>query len=162
SIDDVSHARASVGIGELDRVLGGGLVPGSVVLLVGEPGVGKSTLLLQVAAGFVGSASGEALYATGEESAAPVRLRASRLGQAGMAEVDDPARAFLVEHDAAAPGSVVAATMEGTRPLHVEVQALVAPSGFGTPARRVSGIDPNRLALLAAVLGRRAGIGLGS
>jgi DNA repair protein RadA/Sms len=84
------------------------------------------------------------------------------LGETGMAEVDDPARAFLVEHDAAAPGSVVAATMEGTRPLLVEVQALVAPSGFGTPARRVSGIDPNRLALLAAVLGRRAGIGLGS
>ena len=293
-IDDVSHARASVGIAELDRVLGGGLVPGSVVLLAGEPGVGKSTLLLQVAAGFVGSGSGQALYATGEESAGQLRLRASRLGltagrageaihvvaenevgrivelarsmspallvvdsiqtmtvdeldgpagsvgqvreaalrlielakgdaiavilvghvtkegsiagpkalehlvdavlelggersgvlrllratknrfgstdeigvfelgEAGMAEVDDPARAFLVEHDASAPGSVVAATMEGTRPLLVEVQALVAPSGFGTPARRVSGIDPNRLALLAAVLGRRAGIGLAS
>ncbi|MEZ0239853.1 MAG: DNA repair protein RadA [Chloroflexota bacterium] len=307
-IDDVSHARASVGIAELDRVLGGGLVPGSVVLLAGEPGVGKSTLLLQVAAGFVGSTGssgpssgrasedrgGHALYATGEESAAQVRLRASRLGltagrageaihvvaenevgrivelarsmgpallvvdsiqtmtvdeldgpagsvgqvreaalrlielakgegiavilvghvtkegsiagpkalehlvdavlelggersgvlrllratknrfgstdeigvfelgEAGMAEVDDPARAFLIEHEAAAPGSVVAATMEGTRPLLVEVQALVAPSTFGTPARRVSGIDPNRLALLAAVLGRRAGIGLGS
>jgi DNA repair protein RadA/Sms len=56
----------------------------------------------------------------------------------------------------------VAPTLEGSRPLLVEVQALVAPSGYGTPARRASGIDPNRLALLVAVLGRRAGVGLGS
>ena len=293
--------RIPVGVAEVDRVLGGGLVPGSLVLLGGEPGVGKSTLLLQVAAGVAASASAagtsagaSVLYATGEESAAQVRLRASRLGLAagpagnaihvlatgdvgtiaesarqlgptlvivdsiqtvtvdelggpagsvgqvresalrlmelakgdgiavvlvghvtkegsiagpktlehlvdavldlggersgilrllratknrfgsteeigvfelaetGMVEVPDPARAFLVEHDSAAPGSVVAATMEGTRPLLVEVQALVAPAGFTTPARRAAGIDPTRLALLLAVLARRAGIGLGS
>ena len=295
--------RIATGIAELDRVLGGGLVPGSLVLVGGEPGVGKSTLLLQAAAGVVvaGSATtaerdapARILYATGEESAAQVRLRAARLGLAsgpvaeaidilagseigrisdlarelrpilvvvdsiqtmtvdeldgpagsvgqvresalrlmdlakgegiavilvghvtkdgsiagpktlehlvdavldlggersgvlrllratknrfgsteeigvfelgegGMTEVEDPGRAFLVEHESAAPGSIVAATMEGSRPLMVEVQALVAPAGYGTPARRVSGIDPNRLALILAVLGRRAGIGLGT
>src|SRR5207244_116982 len=82
--------------------------------------------------------------------------------EAGLREVADPGRAFLAEHGGAAPGSVVAATLEGTRPLLVEVQALVAPAGYGTPARRASGIDPTRLALLLAVLGRRAGVGLGS
>lgn len=288
--------RIPTGIAELDRVLGGGLVPGSLVLVGGEPGVGKSTLLLQVAAGVVTGATEPAriLYATGEESAAQIRLRAARLGlasgpaaeaidifagseigriselarasrpalvvvdsiqtmtvdeldgpagsvgqvresalrlmdlakgegiavilvghvtkdgsiagpktlehlvdavldlggersgvlrllratknrfgsteeigvfelgEAGLIEVEDPGRAFLVDHATDAPGSIVAATMEGTRPLLVEVQALVAPAGYGTPARRVSGIDPNRLALLLAVLGRRAGVGLGS
>jgi DNA repair protein RadA/Sms len=84
------------------------------------------------------------------------------LGEHGMAEVADPARAFLVEHETPAPGSVVAATMEGTRPLLVEVQALVAPASYGTPTRRSSGLDANRLALLIAVLGRRAGIALGT
>jgi DNA repair protein RadA/Sms len=84
------------------------------------------------------------------------------LGERGMAEVADPARAFLVEHETPASGSVVAATMEGTRPLLVEVQALVAPAGYGTPTRRSSGLDANRLALLIAVLGRRAGIALGT
>jgi len=270
--------RIRVGIGELDRVLGGGLVPGSLVLLGGEPGVGKSTLLLQAGAG-VAATSGGILYATGEESAAQVRLRAGRLGlldgpaaaaiavfaesevgritdtaratrpalvivdsiqtmtvdeldgaagsvgqvresalrlmelakgegiavilvghvtkdgsiagpktlehlvdavlelggersgvlrvlratknrfgsteeigvfelgERGMLEVPDPARAFLVEHDSPAPGSV-------------EVQALVAPAGYGTPTRRSSGLDGNRLALLIAVLGRRAGTSL--
>jgi len=288
--------RLKIGIGELDRVMGGGLVPGSLVLLGGEPGVGKSTLLLQAAAGVATGSlpSGGVLYATGEESAAQVRLRAGRLGllrglagtaiavlaesevgrivevaratrpalvivdsiqtatvdeldgaagsvgqvresalrlmelakgegiavilvghvtkdgsiagpktlehlvdavlelggdrsgvlrvlratknrfgsteeigvfelgERGMAEVADPARAFLVEHETPAPGSVVAATMEGTRPLLVEVQALVAPAGYGTPTRRASGLDANRLALLIAVLGRRAGIALGT
>ena len=80
----------------------------------------------------------------------------------GLQEVADPARAFLVEHPDAAPGSVVAPTLEGSRPLLVEVQALVAPAGYGTPTRRTSGLDGNRLGLLVAVLGRRAGIGLGS
>jgi DNA repair protein RadA/Sms len=80
----------------------------------------------------------------------------------GLLEVRDPARAFLAEHPEAAPGSVVAPTLEGSRPLLVEVQALVAPAGYGTPARKASGVDPNRLGLLVAVLGRRAGIGLGS
>jgi DNA repair protein RadA/Sms len=283
-------ARIPTGIAELDRVLGGGIVPGSLILLGGEPGIGKSTLLLQVAAGI----GGPVLYATGEESAGQVRLRARRLGlldgpagdairilperevdaiveaarqlrpallvvdsvqtavvdaldgaagsvgqvreatvrlmemakgegiavvlvghvtkdgsiagpktlehlvdavlelggersgvlrvlraaknrygsteeigvfelgERGMLEVPDPARAFLVDHDSPAPGSVVAATMEGTRPLLVEVQALVAPAGYGTPTRRSSGLDGNRLALLIAVLGRRAGVALGT
>ena len=284
--------RLPVGIGELDRVLGGGLVPGSLILLGGEPGIGKSTLLLQAAAGL--SIRGKVLYATGEESAAQVRLRAVRLelldgvagsavtvyaessveqvleaaraarplalivdsiqtatvdelqgpagsvgqvreaalrymelakgdgiavllvghvtkegslagpktlehivdavlsvegdrsgglrlvratknrfgsteevgvlemDEGGLREVPDPARAFLVEHDVAAPGRVVGATLEGSRALLVEVQALVAPTGYGTPRRTAIGLDPGRLALLVAVLARRAGIGLGS
>jgi len=288
-----AEVRRPVGIGELDRVLGGGLVAGSLVLLGGEPGIGKSTLLLQVAAG-VAAAGGEILYATGEESATQVRLRASRLGltgapvgdairvvaetgvgritelargarpallvvdsvqtvaseeldgppgsvgqvreatlrlmelakaddipvvlvghvtkdgtlagpktlehlvdvvlaiegdrtgglrllrasknrygsteevgvfemgDRGLTEVADPARAFLAEHDAPAPGSVVAPILEGSRPLLVEVQALVAPTSAPSPRRTASGVDPNRLALLVAVLGRRAGIALGS
>jgi DNA repair protein RadA/Sms len=287
--------RLSVGIGELDRVLGGGLVPGSLVLVGGEPGIGKSTLLLQAAAGVAGPAGArQVLYATGEESAAQVRLRAARLGlldgpaggavsvlaesevgriaehargsgpsalivdsiqtatvdeldgpagsvgqvresalrlmelakgegiavllvghvtkdgsiagpktlehlvdavlnlegeryaslrllrstknrfgstdeigvfemrDAGLTEVADPGKAFVVEHETPAPGSVVAPVLEGTRPLLVEVQALVSPTAYGNPARRGSGIDGNRLALLIAVLGRRAGISLGS
>ncbi|MBF8289663.1 MAG: radA [Chloroflexi bacterium] len=295
-VDVIDAPRMPIGIGELDRVLGGGLVPGSVVLVAGEPGVGKSTLLLQAAAGVaVGARQPRSvLYATGEESAAQVRMRAGRLGllggpaadgvkilaerevgriveaarttgpalvivdsvqtmtvdeldgpagsvgqvresalrlmelakgdgiavilvghvtkdgsiagpkalehlvdavlelggersgvlrvlrasknrfgsteeigvfelgEHGLTEVPDPARAFLVEHAEPAPGSVVAATMEGTRPLLVEVQALVAPAGYGTPARRSSGLDGNRVALLIAVLGRRAGIALGT
>jgi len=80
----------------------------------------------------------------------------------GLLEVHDPARAFLGERVESAPGSVVAPTLEGSRPLLVEVQALVAPSGYGTPTRKASGLDPNRLGLLVAVLGRRAGIALGS
>jgi len=289
--DADAEVRRPVGIGELDRVLGGGLVAGSVVLLGGEPGIGKSTLLLQVAAG-VARAGATVLYATGEESTGQVRLRASRLGltggavgdairvvaetgvgrisdlarreppgllvvdsvqtvaseeldgppgsvgqvreatlrlmelakgegipvvlvghvtkdgtlagpktlehlvdvvlsiegdrtgglrllratknrygstdevgvfemgDRGLTEVADPARAFLAEHEAPAPGSVVAPVLEGSRPLLVEVQALVAPTGAPSPRRTASGVDPNRLALLVAVLGRRAGIGL--
>lgn len=289
--------RVPVGLGEFDRVLGGGLVPGSLVLVGGEPGIGKSTLLLQAAAGLaasVGARGGWVLYASGEESASQVRLRASRLGlvsgvaaeairvvaetdvgrivelaraerpalvvldsiqtatvddldgpagsvgqvresalrlmelakgegiavvlvghvtkdgtlagpktlehlvdavlalegeryaplrllrasknrfgsteevgvfemgELGLAELSDPARAFLADHGTVAPGSVVAPTLEGSRPLLVEVQALTAPAGYGTPRRTASGLDQNRLALLVAVLGRRAGVGLGS
>jgi len=287
---EAEPVRTPTGISELDRVLGGGLVPGSVVLLGGEPGIGKSTLLLQAAAGLTATA-GEVLYATGEESAGQVRLRAGRLGllegtvgerirvvaenevgriaaltregrpgilvvdsiqsvtvdelegpagsvgqvresalrlmelakgdgiavivvghvtkdgslagpktlehlvdvvlslegertatlrllratknrfgsteeigvfemaERGLAEVADPGRAFLAGADEHAPGSVVGATLEGTRPLLVEVQGLVAPGAYGSPRRTASGIDTNRLALLIAVLGRRAGVG---
>jgi DNA repair protein RadA/Sms len=84
------------------------------------------------------------------------------MGELGLSELADPARAFLVEHETVAPGSIVAPTLEGTRPLLVEVQALTAPSGYGTPRRTASGLDPNRLSLLIAVLGRRAGVGLGA
>jgi DNA repair protein RadA/Sms len=290
AIGEADLPRSATAIGELDRVLGGGIVPGSLILVGGEPGIGKSTLLLQAAAGL----GAPVLYATGEESAAQVRLRAGRLGLldtpagtaievlaerdverildvarttrpalvvvdsiqtatidelegvagsvgqvrestvrfmefakgesiavvlvghvtkdgsiagpktmehlvdavialegdrfaalrlvrasknrfgstdevgvfemagSGLREVSDPARAFLADHPEAAPGSVVAPTMEGSRPLLVEVQALVSASGFGSPARKASGVDPNRLGLLVAVLGRRAGVGLGS
>jgi DNA repair protein RadA/Sms len=293
SVAEPSLPRRPIGIGELDRVLGGGLVEGSVVLVGGEPGIGKSTLLLQAAAGIAAS-GGVVLYATGEESASQVRLRAARLGlldgpardgirvvaeaeigriaeiargerpqlvvvdsiqtatvgeldgpagsvgqvresalrlmelakgegiavvlvghvtkdgslagpktlehlvdavlnlegerfaglrlvrasknrygsteevgvfemgETGMTEVTDPARAFLADHDEPAPGSVVAPTLEGSRPILVEVQALVAPGAVGSPRRTASGVDPNRVALLIAVLGRRAGIGLAS
>ena len=299
SLDQIAEAdlpRIGLGIGELDRVLGGGLVPGSLVLLGGEPGIGKSTLLLQAAAGLARGPFGArgVVYASGEESPSQIRLRAARLGllngasgegiqviaehdvgriaevaramqpalvvvdsiqtatveeldgaagsvgqvresalrlmdlakgdgiavilvghvtkdgsiagpktlehlvdavialegerhaairllratknrfgstdeigvfemdETGLREVADPARAFLAAHPGSAPGSVVAPTMEGSRPLLVEVQALVSPTSYGTPTRKASGLDSNRLSLLIAVLGRRAGIGLGS
>jgi DNA repair protein RadA/Sms len=295
SLISIDIERRPTGLGELDRVLGGGLVPGSVVLVGGEPGIGKSTLVLEAAAGIAAAAGSPAmsvLYASGEESAGQLRLRAERLGLlegaagaavsvlaetdveriveaarqaaprllvvdsvqtithdgldgpagslgqvreaaarladfakstgtpvlivghvtkdgslagpkalehlvdvvlalegdrygplrllraaknrfgsteevgvfemvgSGLAEVSDPARAFLTEGAAAAAGSVVAATLEGSRPLLVEVQALVAPASAGNPRRTVGGLDPNRLALLVAVLGRRAGIAI--
>jgi len=295
-ISEADLPRVSLGIGELDRVLGGGLVPGSLVLLGGEPGIGKSTLLLQAAAGLARGSGGErgVVYASGEESPSQIRLRATRLGlltgvageriqviaehdvsritevaravrpslvvvdsiqtatveeldgaagsvgqvresalrlmdlakrdgiavvlvghvtkdgsiagpktlehlvdavvslegerhaairllratknrfgstdeigvfemdDAGLREVADPARAFMAAHPGSAPGAVVAPTMEGSRPLLVEVQALVSPTSYGTPTRKASGLDQNRLSLLIAVLGRRAGIALGS
>ena len=314
-LDEPELLRLPTGVGELDRVLGGGLVPGSLVLLGGEPGVGKSTLVLEAAAGIartVASQGGGAgvtsraaagsppgtravgpavLYASGEESTGQLRLRARRLGltdgvaadailvfsetdveriverarsvhpatlvvdsiqtvslgaldgppgsvgqvrestlrlldfakgdgipvvlvghvtkdgslagpktlehlvdavltlegdrgvgmrllratknrfgsteevgvfamgEDGLREVEDPARAFLADAGGA-PGSAIAATLEGSRPLLVEVQALVSPAGYGTPRRTASGIDQNRLALLLAVLARRAGVSL--
>ena len=84
------------------------------------------------------------------------------MAEAGLREVADPARAFLADHGGSAPGSIVAPTLEGSRPLLVEVQALVSPTSYGNPTRKASGLDPNRLSLLIAVLGRRAGIALGS
>ena len=84
------------------------------------------------------------------------------MGERGLSEVADPGRAFLGERDGPAPGSVVAPTLEGSRPILVEVQALVAPTSYPSPRRTASGLDSNRLALLVAVLGRRAGIGLGA
>ena len=84
------------------------------------------------------------------------------MAESGLLEVADPARAFLADHGGSAPGSIVAPTLEGSRPLLVEVQALVSPTGYGTPSRKATGLDPNRLSLLIAVLGRRAGIALGS
>jgi DNA repair protein RadA/Sms len=282
-------SRVKTGIGELDRVLGGGGVPGGVVLVGGDPGVGKSTLLLQALSGI--SAGGRrALYATGEESAAQTALRARRLGVAissllvlaandldtlestvraerpaalvvdsvqtfraeglqssagtvsqlrevtsrlvdlaqreqvvtflvghvtkegqlagpkvlehlvdtvlsfegerghafralrvtknrfgsatevglfemsvdGMREVTQPSALFLSERPKGAAGSVVGATSEGARSLLVEVQALVGPPGVGTPRRTTTGVDSGRLAMLLAVLARRAGSDMGA
>ncbi len=278
-------ARMSTGIGELDRVLGGGLVPGSLVLLGGSPGIGKSTLTNMVLGHLQGAGHGT-LYVSGEESAQQVRLRAERLGptalavpvlaetdldavldtlgeqapqacvidsvqtlraadmssapgsvaqvrevaarimevakaqgtavilvghvtkdgalagprvlehlvdcvlrfegererpyrelralknrfgstneaglfemrQGGLVEVLDASARFVAEATRA-PGSVVLAAMEGSRPLLVEVQALVAPSELEQPRRVVSGIDRNRLALVLAILGRHGGDG---
>jgi DNA repair protein RadA/Sms len=287
---DAEHvARLGTGIAELDRVLGGGLVPGSLVLIGGSPGIGKSTLTLAALANLNDATKGGVLYITGEESAAQVRLRAERissdaLGVPIVAETDvsvveatleaerpavcvidsvqtlhDPALSsaagsvaqvreatarlmrvaksrriamFIVGHvtkdgtlagprvmehlvdcvlhfegerertyrtvralknrfgstnevgvfemredglievpDASArfvgeatraSGSVVLCAMEGSRPLLVEVQALVAPSEIVPPRRVANGIDRNRLALVLAVLGRQARIGVGS
>jgi DNA repair protein RadA/Sms len=285
---DVEAARARpTGVSELDRVLGGGLVPGSVVLLAGEPGVGKSTLLLDVAARFADG--GRALYVTGEESAAQVRLRADRIGALrddlylaaeidlaavlghvdevkpdllvvdsvqtiASAEVDgspgnvsqvrevaaalirvakergiatvlvghvtkdgsiagprllehlvdvvlhfegdrnstlrmvrgvknrygpsdevgcfdladdgitglaDPSGLFLSHQLDAVPGTCVTVTLEGKRPLLAEVQALVAKSTLPSPRRTVSGLDAGRVAMVLAVLGRRAKVAVG-
>jgi DNA repair protein RadA/Sms len=281
-------ARLQTGIGELDRVLGGGLVPGSLVLLGGSPGIGKSTLT-GMALGNLAEAGRRVLYVSGEESAAQIRLRAERLGAAalqvpviaetdldvvlatleaeqpeaviidsvqtlhapdlsgapgsvgqvrevadritrlakargiavvlvghvtkegalagprvlehlvdcvlqfegerertyrtiralknrfgstndvgvfemrsgGLVEVQDASARFVGEATRA-PGSVVLAAMEGSRPLLVEVQALVSPSELVPPRRVVSGIDRNRLALVLAVLGRHAGVGVGT
>ncbi len=281
-------ARLQTGIGEFDRVLGGGLVPGSLVLLGGSPGIGKSTLTGMALGNLAGAGHGT-LYVSGEESAAQVRLRAVRLpgaaldvpilaetdldtvcatiaahrpevcvidsvqtlhgadlggapgsvGQVrevatrlarvakeggtavvlvghvtkdgalagprvlehlvdcvlqfegerertyrtlralknrfgstneagvfemrsgGLVEVLDASARFVGEATRA-PGSVVLAAMEGTRPLLVEVQALVSPSELVPPRRLVNGLDRNRLALVLAVLGRHGGVAVGS
>lgn len=285
---DVESARARpTGIGELDRVLGGGLVPGAVILMAGEPGVGKSTLLLDVASQ-VAEAGRPVLYVTGEESTGQVRLRAERIGalsphlrlaaendlgavlghlassdpamlvvdsvqtiasaqvdgapggvsqvrevaaaliaaakerdipallvghvtkdgnvagprtlehlvdvvcqiegdrhsrlrliratknrygptdevgcfdltDAGVLELPDPSGLFLSTTSHDAPGTCVTVTLEGRRPLAAEVQALVAPTLLTNPRRTTSGVDSSRLAMVLAVLQRRAGVNL--
>jgi DNA repair protein RadA/Sms len=280
--------RLMTGIGELDRVLGGGLVPGSLVLIGGSPGIGKSTLTTG-ALGNLAAAGRKVLYVSGEESAAQVKLRAERLGSGalgvpivaetnleavlatleaerpdacvvdsvqvlydpalsgapgsvgqvrevagrvmrvakergiatllvghvtkegslagprvlehlvdcvlsfegerertyrtlralknrfgstneagvfemrdqGLVEVEDASARFVSEATRA-PGSVVLCAMEGSRPLLVEVQALVAPSELVPPRRVANGVDRNRLALVLAVLARHGGVSLGS
>jgi DNA repair protein RadA/Sms len=126
-ITEVDAGAASVrptGLDELDRVLGGGLVPGAVVLLAGEPGVGKSTLLLE--AGALASETGTVLYVTGEESAAQVRLRADRIGAVGS-------RLFLA---AETELSAVLAHVDAVQPQLLiidSVQTITAPGVEGTP-----------------------------
>ena len=285
-VPEDSAPRLRLAWDELNRVLGGGVVPGSLVLVGGEPGVGKSTLLMHLAQQV--AAAGEVLYVSGEESAQQVRMRASRLGalaerilllaendlesiegaiaarapslaivdsiqtvhdpgleaatgsvtqvregaarlmrlaketaipvflvghvtkegaiagprvlehvvdtvlylegdrsqefrilratknrfgstdeigifsmgERGLEEVPDPSAALL-SGTAAVPGSVVLPTIEGTRPLLVEVQSLVTPTPFGLPRRSATGFELNRLHMIVAVLERRAGLALG-
>ena len=285
---EMSHGvRLSTGIEEFDRVLGGGVVPGSLILLGGEPGIGKSTLLLQAAAHFANEV-GSVLYASAEESEHQVKSRGDRLGVggvplyllsetsierileevarlspalvvvdsvqtvwsgkfqsapgsigqvreaatqflfaakhqniptvlvghvtkdgslagpkvlehvvdtvlyfegerhhshrvvravknrfgavselgvfemtgSGLRPVPNPSKLFLSERASGAPGSAVACCIEGSRPILVEVQALVSTSTYGNPRRMAVGIDQNRLSLLLAVLEKRAGLSL--
>lgn len=281
--------RWQLGISELDRVLGGGVVPGSLILLTGEPGIGKSTLTLQIAEK-ISSLGKKVLYISGEESEEQISSRGSRLGlglknlqllsesnletilstaeeqqpeflivdsiqvissqnipgssgsvsqvrlcaeailefakpkrlpvlltghvtkdgtlagprvlehlvdtvlylegnrmydvrllrgvknrfgavsevgifemaQNGLCEVKNPSEKFLSQRQAATPGVALASTMEGTRPLIVEVQALTAETRFGYPRRTASGFDVNRLQLLIAVIERHLNIHLGA
>lgn len=277
------YERLTTGMTEMDRVLGSGAVAGSVILLGGDPGIGKSTLLLQMAASL--AESHRVLYASSEESSAQIKMRAARLGlnsalfvatgtslealldaivetapavlvadsvqafyrseldggpgsviqvretaaalirlakekrmvvflvghvtkegtmagprllehmvdvvlhlegdryhsfrilrgvknrfgstneigvfvmeECGLREVADPSHFFITHRDRSACGAVVTASMEGTRPLLVEIQALVTVSGYATPRRTVSGLDLSRVALLMAVLEKHAGI----
>jgi DNA repair protein RadA/Sms len=286
-VETSTAARLSTGIGELDRVLGGGIVPGSLVLLGGEPGIGKSTLLLQASAN-VARSIGPVLYSSGEESEHQIKSRGERLGVGraplyllaetclerileemarlrpalvvvdsiqtvfsmkmqsapgsigqvreaatqilfaakslnvptfvvghvtkegslagpkalehvvdtvlyfegerhhshrvvravknrfgaiselgvfemtgeGLRAVANPSALFLAERPINTPGSAVHCSIEGSRPLLVEVQALVSGSTFGNARRMASGIDQGRLALLLAVLEKRAGLNL--
>ena len=286
-VEGIEVARTSTGIGELDRVLGGGLVKGSLVLVGGEPGIGKSTLILQLCDKVQGE--GKVLYISGEESAEQVKIRADRLNinndelmflgetnidniqesifsinsklviidsiqtmyseeitsaagtvsqvreitarimrmckdngittiiighvtkdgniagprvlehmvdtvlylegeryfsyrilrsvknrfgstneigmfemkNEGMIEITNPSSILISERNDNPAGSVIVASMEGTRPLLVELQALTTPSVFGIPKRTANGIDYNRLAVLIAVIEKRAGIALG-
>jgi DNA repair protein RadA/Sms len=287
AVDGSEEDRVPSGIGEFDRVLGGGIVPGSLVLIGGEPGIGKSTLLLQVAH-LLGRNVGTVLYVSGEESEKQIKLRGERLGlrgnglflmgetslerilaevdelkpqvlvvdsvqtiysakfpsapgsisqvrevatqllflakargvttflighvtkdgslagpkslehivdtvlyfegekrqhhrivravknrfgavselgvfemtETGLAPVPNPSALFLAERPTGSPGSAVVATLEGSRPVLVEVQALVSPTSFGTPRRTSLGVDANRTNLLLAVLEKRVGLQL--
>lgn len=278
--------RIVTGIDEFDRVLGGGIMPGSIILVGGDPGVGKSTLMAQMC---VGLGERSILYVTGEESLRQIKLRADRLevrasglrlmaetnldlivrsiremspdvaivdsiqttyqpeiesapgsvaqvrectavlmqlakssgvaifvvghvtkegaiagpkvlehmvdtvlqfegerthlyrilrtaknrygstneigvfemGENGLVEVANPSSVFLSERSYGASGSVVTSTMEGTRPILVEAQALVTPSSYGVPQRSATGFDYKRLQMLLAVLEKRLGLGMG-
>ncbi len=278
--------RIKTGIDELDRVLGGGIMPGSIILVGGDPGVGKSTLMAQLCARLT---SEPILYVTGEESLRQIKIRADRLGvdhdrlyllaetnlsliieairaqaptlaivdsiqtvydpevesapgsvgqvrecaaelmqlakregtsiiivghvtkegsiagpkvlehmvdtvlqfegekthlyrilrttknrygstneigvfemgESGLEEVANPSALFLSERSYGASGSVITATLEGTRPILVEAQALVTPSSYGVPQRSATGFDYKRLQMLVAVIEKRLGMGLG-
>ena len=286
-IESQDDTRVSSGVTEFDRVLGGGIVPGTLVLLGGDPGIGKSTLLLQVA-DKLSAASAVVLYVSGEESEKQIKLRGERLGvaaqnllllpetnlenilreierlqptviivdsiqttfsaqiesapgsisqirevaaqflllaknrgipvflighvtkegsiagpralehivdtvlyfegerhhnhrivratknrfgaanevgvfemtNAGLAQVANPSQMFLAERPADSAGSVVTACMEGTRPMLVEIQALVSSSKYGTGRRMTQGVDQNRVSLMIAMLEKRAGMQL--
>jgi len=291
AVDSISidpEPRLITGIIEFDRALGGGIVPGSLILLGGEPGIGKSTLILQVA-GRLSDKGMKSLYLSGEESPQQIKMRAERLAinsgnlfilsgtsiedlfermkklkpdilivdsiqtiytnalpsapgsvgqlrevsarllrwakesgvptflighvtkdgaiagpkvlehlvdtvlyfegdtshvyrivravknrygstneigvfemkEVGLKEVGNPSRIFLQERPERTAGSVVIPCLEGTRPILVEIQALVTPSPLGMPRRTAIGVDHNRISLLTAVLGKRMGIGLG-
>ena len=288
-VESAEAARLTSGIGEVDRVLGGGFVPGSIALFGGDPGIGKSTLLLQLAARLA-RAGHSVLYVTGEESAGQVRGRAERVGAVvdnlhlaattdlgtalgaieaagpalavvdsvqtlssedlsgpagsvgqvrevasrlaevakagrtcvalvghvtkegtvagprtlehlvdaviylegerlgatrllraaknrfgstdevgvlemrgdGLAEVADASRFFLESEETPTAGAAITIALEGTRPLAVEIQALSAPSAYGSPRRATTGIDVNRVHMLIAVLARHAGLNLSS
>ncbi len=290
SIDEITGAREErlpSSIGELDRVLGGGLVPGSLILVGGDPGIGKSTLLLQVAGRM--TSNGPVLYVSGEESLGQLKLRAQRLSisgntlkvlsltdlgaldqilqdlepgmviidsiqtmsfphidsmpgsvsqirevgsyflryskendvpvflvghvtkdgslagpkilehlvdcvlyfegdqhysfrilrstknrfgsvnevgvfrmeNAGLLEVANPSSIFIEERPKQAPGSAIFPSMEGSRPIMVEVQALLSPTTFGQPQRMTAGVDHRRVSMLMAVLEKRAGLEIG-
>ncbi len=284
-----SVPRLSLPLTEFNRVLGGGIVPGSMVLIGGDPGIGKSTLLLEVA-GMIAERVGKVLYVSGEESAHQIKLRADRLGlrgeglfllpetdlqniiergqeisprlviidsiqtvhssdlssaagsvgqvrectqrlmrwakssntpifivghvtkdgsiagpntlehivdvvlylegeryssyrllrgaknrfgstdelgvfemrDRGMVEVSNPSLVFLSQRSEGAVGSVIVPTVEGTRPLLVEIQALTSPTAFGLPRRNANGVDYNRLLMITAVLTKRARLSLGT
>ena len=286
-VEGVNASRISTGIGELDRVLGGGLVKGSLVLVGGEPGIGKSTLILQLCDKIQGE--GKVLYVSGEESAEQVKIRADRLGinnddimflgetdidviqdailsinpklviidsiqtmyseeitsaagtvsqvreitarimrickdnsittiiighvtkdgniagprvlehmvdtvlyiegeryfsyrmlrsvknrfgstnelgmfemkNEGMVEITNPSSILISEREDNPAGAIVVASMEGTRPLLIELQSLTSTSVFGIPKRTANGLDYNRLAVLIAVLEKKAGLALG-
>ena len=287
-IEGKTESKISTGFNELDRVLGGGLVNGSLILLGGEPGIGKSTLILQICNKI--KTDGKVLYISGEESGEQIKLRADRLGvkndnllflsetnienieenilsinpklviidsiqtmyseditsapgsvsqvreitakimrtckenaittilighvtkdgniagprvlehmvdtvlylegeryfsyrmlrgvknrfgstneigmfemaAEGLEEITDPSKVLISEREENPSGSVIIATMEGTRPLLVEFQALTTPTVFGMPRRTANGIDYNRLSVLLAVLEKKVGLNLGN
>ncbi len=234
NIKPFAQERISVGYAEMDRVLGGGLVAGSLILIGGEPGIGKSTLLLQVS-GAVAKNVGPVLYLSSHLTAAPgsisqvrectlqlmqiakhthtpifiighvtkegtvagpkalehiadavlylegeryhtyrlLRGVKNRFGAThevgvfemhgeGLVEVPNPSAIFLADRAVGATGSAVVVSMEGTRPLLVEVQALVTPSNFGNARCTTNGIEYSRLLMLLAVLTKRVGLAVGN